>query len=80
MGETGTMEQPRNRKKTLVRRLWGLLPSVFVLVLIGVIVLLFGQIKSESKVIREKKLSELKTERPKINVIATRANLSLLRM
>ena len=31
---------------------------------------MFGQIRSESEVIKERKLSELRTERPKTNVIA----------
>ena len=73
------MEKPGKKKRSLAHRLWGLLPSVFVLVLIGVIVLLLGQIKSESKVIKDRKISELRTERPKTNVIAMEMVPSMLR-
>lgn len=70
MSEKIETEKPKKPRKSLKRRLWGLMPTLVVILLVGVIVLLVGRINSESEVIEKQKLSELKTERPKTNVVA----------
>jgi RND family efflux transporter MFP subunit len=79
MQETEDTQKTKKPRKSLKRRLWGLLPSLVVILMVGVIVLLVGRINSESEVIEKKKLSELKTERPKTNVVAMEMVPGLLR-
>ncbi len=51
------------------RRIGAWMPALSVLVLIGVIILLSGQISSKGEVLKEQKSSSLKTEQPLINVV-----------
>ncbi len=67
-------EQPHEIKPTkasrpLLKRLWGFLPTLVVILLIGVIFLLSGRIQSEGEVIKERTASSLRTERTPTNVI-----------
>ena len=64
-GETG---KPSPRR--LLRRVWGLLPSVVVLLLVAVIVVLAGRIQTEGEVIKAKKAGEMRSERTPTNVVA----------
>jgi hypothetical protein len=53
-----------------IHRVWGALPTVAVFLLIGVVVLLFNHIRTEGEVIKERQASELRTARPRTNVVA----------
>ena len=64
---TNPQPQPRLR---WIHRVWGALPTISVVLLIGVVVLLFNHIRTEGEVIKERKASELRTSRPKTNVVA----------
>jgi RND family efflux transporter MFP subunit len=53
----------------LLRRIWGMLPSLFLIFLIVIITVLFIRIKSESNRIEAEKLAALHKERPPVNVV-----------
>jgi RND family efflux transporter MFP subunit len=59
-----------SERPSLLKRLWGLLPSGIVILLVGVIFLLSGQIRSEGEILKEKAAASLRNERPALNVIA----------
>lgn len=53
-----------------LRRIWATLPSIAVIVLIGVIVVLSGWIKSQGETIKNRKAGELRREEHATNVVA----------
>ena len=53
----------------LLRRIWGMLPSLFLIFLIIIITVLFIRIKSESNRIKTEKLAALHKEPPPVNVV-----------
>ena len=64
------MEMNSGRSKDkLLRRIWGMLPSLLLILLIAVIVVLFSRIKGESDRIKAEKLAALHRERPPVNVV-----------
>jgi RND family efflux transporter MFP subunit len=56
-------------KKGIVRRFWGIMPSLFLILLIVVFALLFSKIKSESDVIKKERAAALKKNNQSVNVI-----------
>ena len=56
-------------KRSITRKIWGLLPTLMIVLLVGVIVLLGNQIKTKGHVIKEEQAASLRTERPPTNVI-----------
>jgi len=69
MTEQNSTSKSVNARRSLIKRLWGLLPTGVVILLVGVIFLLSGQIRSEGEVIKEKAMAGLRNERPAANVI-----------
>lgn len=69
MAEQHSDSKPVNAHRSLLQRLWGFLPTGVVILLVGVIFLLSGQIRSEGEVIKEKVAAGLRNERPATNVI-----------
>ncbi|HDH11929.1 MAG TPA: efflux RND transporter periplasmic adaptor subunit [Nitrospirae bacterium] len=60
---------PGSKRDKLFRRIWGMLPSLFLILLIVIIAALFADIKSESERIKAEKLASLHKERPPVNVV-----------
>jgi RND family efflux transporter MFP subunit len=56
-------------KDRLLRRIWGTLPSLLLIVLIVIIAALFSRIKGENDRIKAEKLAALHKERPPVNVV-----------
>ncbi len=52
-------ERETSARKWL-RRIWGALPSLFLTALIVVVVMLFGRIQSESKILEEQKKTQMR--------------------
>ncbi|MCP4747711.1 MAG: efflux RND transporter periplasmic adaptor subunit [Desulfobacteraceae bacterium] len=65
-----TSNTPFHSPKALfVRRLWGALPLLSLIFLIGIIAILFFWIKSEGETLKEKKASELGNKQAPVNVV-----------
>ena len=64
--DEGAGKKPRQ----WLRRVWGLLPSVVLMLLVAVIFVLVARIQSEGEVIKAKKAGEMRSERPPTNVVA----------
>lgn len=56
-------------RRTLAQRVWAVLPTISVIALVGLIVLLGNQIKTKGDVIKEEAAADLRTERPRTNVV-----------
>jgi len=69
MSEQPHEPKPANASRPLLKRAWGFLPTLVVILLVGVIFLLSGQIQSEGEVIKERTANSLRTERIPTNVI-----------
>lgn len=63
------MQSQKKSDKKLLRRIWGTLPSLFLLFLITLIVMLFARIKSEQDILAAEKQAQMKKEEPAINVV-----------
>jgi RND family efflux transporter MFP subunit len=63
-------EKTKKSDKKWLRRIWGALPSLFLLFLITLIVVLFVRIKSEQELMAAEKQAQLKKEEPAVNVVA----------
>ena len=63
---------------TWLHRLLKAMPMLVVILLVGIIVILGGEIRSEGKVIKEKKSSELRQDRKATNVVAMEVTPQLL--
>ena len=61
-------ERETSARKWL-RRIWGALPSLFLTALIVVVVMLFGRIQSESKILEEQKKTQMRQKQPDVNVV-----------
>ncbi|MBC2713179.1 MAG: efflux RND transporter periplasmic adaptor subunit [Desulfosarcina sp.] len=61
--------KPVNERRPLLKRLWGFFPTLVVILLVGVIFLLSGRIRSEGEIIKERTASGMRNERPQTNVI-----------
>lgn len=70
---------PAAERRPLLQRLWGFLPTGIVILLVGVIFVLFGQIKSEGEVIKERAAADLRKEQSHPNVITMEVAPSRLR-
>lgn len=55
--------------KKWLKKIWGTLPSLFLILLIIIIVILFGRIQSESARLESEKKSQLKQNQPDVNVV-----------
>ena len=60
---------PKSVKKKWMKRIWGVLPALFLVFLSLVVVILYVWIKAESKALKAEKLSNLKQDRPAVNVV-----------
>ena len=69
MPEQTHAPKPANENRPLLKRIWGFLPTLVVILLVGVIFLLSGRIQSEGEVIKERTANSLRTERTPTNVI-----------
>ena len=69
MPEQTHAPKPANENRPLLKRIWGFLPTLVVILLVGVIFLLSGRIQSEGEVIKERTANSLRTERRPTNVI-----------
>lgn len=69
MSEQSQESQPAKESRPLLKRIWGFLPTLVVILLVGVIFLLSGRIQSEGEVIKERNANSLRTERTPTNVI-----------
>ncbi len=56
-------------KERLLKRIWGMLPSLFVVMLIIIIVAMSSRIRTEGERIRAEKLASMHKERPPVNVV-----------
>lgn len=63
-------EDVGNKPRQWLRRLWGFLPSVAMLLLVAVIFVLAARIQSEGEIIKAKKAGEMRSERAPTNVVA----------
>ncbi len=57
-------------RRSVFKRIWGLLPTILVFLLVGLIFLLGNQIKSKGDEIKEEKVAGLRTTRTLTNVVA----------
>lgn len=57
------------RKEKLLRRLWGLLPSLFLVLLIILIAAVSSRIRTEGERIKAENLASMRRERPPVNVV-----------
>ena len=62
-----------------LRRLWGMLPLISLILLIGLIVVLQSWIHSQGETIKERKAKELAGEKPPVNVVALALKPGLIR-
>jgi len=62
------------KDKALLRRLWGALPALSVVLLVVVVVGLLGRIGAEKERLQKEKLAEMKGERPPVNVVLLAAS------
>jgi membrane fusion protein (multidrug efflux system) len=58
------------RNNRWVKRLWGMLPLLSLILLVGVIVVLQSWIDSQGETIKERRAKELAGEKPPVNVVA----------
>jgi membrane fusion protein, multidrug efflux system len=79
MEENPNEPVPVAERRPLLQRLWGFLPTGVVILLVGVIFVLFGQIKSEGEVIKERAAADLRKEQSHPNVITMEVAPSRLR-
>ncbi len=61
--------ETENSGNKLIRRVWGSLPALFLVLLIVVIAVLSGRIKSESERLKAENLAALQKTRPPVNVV-----------
>lgn len=61
--------EPKTTRGKLVKRIWGILPALFLIILILVIAGLFAKIRGEAKRLKAEKLAELHLKRPPVNVV-----------
>jgi len=66
-------------RRSVLKRIWGLLPTILVIFLVGVIFLLGNQIKSKGDVLKEAKAAGLRTTRVQTNVVTMEMVPSRLR-
>lgn len=64
------MQSQKKSDKKWLRRIWGTLPSLFLVFLVTLIVILFVRIKSEQEILAAEKQAQMKKEEPDINVVA----------
>lgn len=62
-------ESSTEQKNSRLKRIWSMLPSIFLILLIIIIVAMFSGIKSKSERINAEKLKALNEERPPLNVV-----------
>ncbi len=79
MPELQNEPNPVAKRPRLLQRLWGYLPTLVVILLVGVILLLFGRIQSKGEVLKIEAAEGLRRERPQPNVIALEMVPSTLR-
>ena len=66
-------------RRSVFKRIWGLLPTILVFFLVGLIFLLGNQIKTKGDVLKEEKAAGLRTTRTQTNVVAMEMVPSYLR-
>jgi len=64
------MAHREKHNKKWLKRIWGALPTLFLLTLLVFIWMLFGRVKIESEILKAEKMSKLRQERPDVNVVA----------
>ena len=79
MEKTPRQSEVTSPKRSITKRIWGLLPTLMIVLLVGVIVLLGNQIKTKGNVIKEEQAASLRTVRPPTNVITMEMVPSQLR-
>ncbi len=66
-------------RRSIFKRIWGLLPTILVVFLVGMIFLLGNQIKTKGDVLKEEKAAGLRTTRVQTNVVTMEMVPSRLR-
>ncbi|RJQ49915.1 MAG: efflux RND transporter periplasmic adaptor subunit [Nitrospiraceae bacterium] len=62
------------KKEKILRRIWGMLPSLFLAFLIVIVLVNASRIKTESERIKAEKLASMHKERPSVNVVTLDIN------
>ena len=70
MQENQSTSEKRQNPKGVGRKIWGFLPTLVFILLIGVIVMLFGMIKTQAEASKEEKTKALRHDLAKTNVVA----------
>jgi len=63
------MDMNYTNKEKLLKRMWGMLPSLFVVLLIIIIIAMSSRIKTEGERIKAEKLASMHKDRPPVNVV-----------
>ncbi|MEW6599458.1 MAG: efflux RND transporter periplasmic adaptor subunit [Nitrospirota bacterium] len=63
------METDYTKKEKILRRIWGILPSLIVVLLIILVVMMSSRIKTEEERIKAEKLASMHKDRPPVNVV-----------
>jgi RND family efflux transporter MFP subunit len=71
MSEIDDQPSPsENSRMPWVKKIWGMLPAVFLLGLIIFVALLFGRIQAQKKAMEAQKAAQLQTDKADVNVVA----------
>lgn len=63
------MDMNYTEKEKILKRIWGMLPALFVLLLIIIILVISSRIRTEGERIKAEKLASMHKERPPVNVV-----------
>jgi len=72
METKGNTSRPEKTGRKWLKRIWAILPMLFLIAIVSVIVLLFGRIQSENELLEARKKAELRRKQPDVNVVALR--------
>ncbi len=67
--ENNFSDSEKQNKKWL-KRIWGALPALFLLILLAFIWMFFGRIQTEREILKAEKMSTLRQKSPDVNVVA----------
>jgi len=71
--------KPKKKERKWLERIWGGLPTLFLISMLVVIIMLFSRIQSESKILEEAKKSQLRQKQPDVNVVTLELVPSVIR-
>jgi RND family efflux transporter MFP subunit len=79
MKEEPNLLKPQKKERKWLKRIWGILPTLFFISILIVIIMLFSRISSESKLLEEAKKSQLRQKQPDVNVVTLELIPSVIR-